>query len=147
MNVPPDSDAPRFAEIVTILPRGWPLTQDAFADERNYWPLRLMKMLARWPHHANTWLGFGHTVAGEEPEPFAASTKLCAAVLLPPVTLDEAAWCLEKPDGERICFWAAVPLHLSELKFKLEHGTDALLELFDDHGVTDRIDPERPSVV
>jgi hypothetical protein len=151
MKVPADSNEPCFAEIVTVLPRGWPLTYDAFADERNYWPVRLMKTLARLPYLGNTWIGFGHTVANSEAEedlkPYAPSTNLCAAAILPPSSLGEAAWCLERPDGQNIFFWAAVPLHLAELKFKMEHGIDALLDLFDKHGVTDRIRPERPSVV
>lgn len=49
--------------------------------------------------------------------------------------------------GEELFFWAAVPIHMSELKFKLEHGVDRLLDLFDRYKVTDRIDPKRASVV
>lgn len=151
MAVPKESDEPRFAEIVTILPKGWPLSKDAFADERNYWPLRLMKTLARLPHSGDTWLGFGHTLANGESEsgvrPYADDTKLCAAAVLPSSTLGEDFWCMKRKHAPEIFFWAAVPLHLAELKFKLENGIDPLLDLFDKKNVTDRIDPERPSVV
>ena len=68
MAVPGDSNEPRFAEIVTVLPKGWPLTKEAFSDERNYWPIRLMKTFARLPHRDNTWLGLGHTLANGESE-------------------------------------------------------------------------------
>jgi hypothetical protein len=46
-----------------------------------------------------------------------------------------------------VFFWAAVPLYPQELQFKLENGMDALLDLFDTHRVTERIDVGRPSVV
>ena len=151
MAVPAESNEPRFAEIVMVLPKGWPISKEAFADERRYWPVRLMKTLARLPHQSNTWLGYGHTTAngclGKEIKPYAEGTKLCAAAVLPPASLGEDFWCMSRQDAPDIFFWAAVPLHMAELEFKLEHGIDELLELFDKAGVSDRIDPERPSVV
>jgi hypothetical protein len=151
MAVPEESNEPRFAEIVAILPKGWPLSMDAFADERNYWPVRLMKTLARLPHIGNTWLGFGHTLANAESEsevkPYADGTQLCAAAVLPSSTLGEDFWCLKRENAPEIFFWAAVPLHLAELQFKMKNGIDPLLDLFDKNKVTDRIIPERPSVV
>ena len=110
-----------------------------------------MKRLARLPHDGNTWLGFGHTVAHGEDQgeirPFAEGTRLCAAVLLPPSTLGEEAFCMRRPNGGDVFFWAAVPLHLAELKFKMQNGIEPLLDLFDQHRVTDRVDPARSSVV
>ena len=151
MNVPEGSDLPRRAEIVTILPKGWPVSKEAFLDERHYWPLRLMKRLARLPHYGNTWIGFGHTLGNGESEegikPYAEGTALCAAAALPPSSLGEAAWRLDCGGADDVFFWAAVPLHLAELKFKIENGIDPLLDLFDQHGVTDLIDPVRPSVI
>jgi len=151
MAVPAGSREPRFAEIVTILPKGWPLSKEAFVDERHYWPVRLMKTLARLPYNGTTWLGFGHTIANGESEshiePYADGTQLCAAAVLPPSTLGKEAWCMKRKNDPEIFFWAAVPLHLAELQFKMEHGIDPLLELFDKHGVTDKIVPERASVV
>ena len=151
MAVPEGTNQPRFAEIVTTLPKGWPLTKEAFGDERHYWPVRLMKSLARLPYQANTWLGFGHTIGHGETDdgckPYAAGTTLCAAAILPPSSLGEEFWCMKREDEEDIYFWAAVPLHPAELEFKLQHGIDPLLDLFDQRGVTDRIDPQRASVI
>jgi hypothetical protein len=67
--------------------------------------------------------------------------------ILPPSSLGEKAWCLERKGSRDIFFWAVVPLHFNELKLAMEQGIDPLLELFDRHGVTDRIDPSRKSVV
>ena len=44
-----------------------------------YWPIRLLKSLARLPIASDTWLGFGHTM--DNKENFAENTKLCAAIL------------------------------------------------------------------
>ena len=50
MAVPDDSDYPCYAELLVNLPAGWPLYQEAFEEEDNYWPVRWLKLLARWPH-------------------------------------------------------------------------------------------------
>jgi hypothetical protein len=39
-----------------------------------------------------------------------------------------------------------MPLYQEELELKLREGTEALLEAFDAHGITDRIDPHRTNV-
>ncbi len=151
MNVPQDQQKQRLAEMLVVLPRGWPLNHADFSDERNYWPLRLIKALARFPHNAGTWLGYGHTVANGDAEdgarPYAEDTTLCAAAILPPSTLGEAAWRLRAKNGEDVLFWAAVPLYWSELQFKMQHGIDPLLDLFDKHKITDRIERDRACAV
>jgi hypothetical protein len=137
--------------LLTILPKGWPVRQSAFGAENNYWPIRLLKTLGRHPFEAGTWLGFGHTHANGPSEatlkPYAQNTQLCAVALLPSITLGERAWSYRKPDGEEVFLWAAVPLHLSELRFKQTRGVDALLDLLQKHRVSDMIDPSRKPVV
>ena len=49
-----DADVPRYMELMVTLPADWPITQDAFEDERNYWPVRLLKGMARLPHEYDT---------------------------------------------------------------------------------------------
>lgn len=151
MAVPPEGGGSRWAELMVLLPKGWPMTRAAFDDEDHYWPIRLLKTLARLPHAQATWLGDGHTVANGGDagslEAYAPGTRLCAAAILPSMTLGEAMWSLPLAGGETLQFWAVVPLHASELAFKVEHGIDALLERFDAAGVSDRIDPRRRSAV
>lgn len=147
MAVPPESSEPRFAEMLAVLPKGWPIRQTAFGAEANYWPLRLLKTLAQHPFQANSWLGFGHTHANGASEskvkPYAQNTELCAVITLPSLTLGEKAWSYSCNDGKKVVLWAAVPLYLSELQFKQTHGVDALLDLMSKHRVTDVIDPAR----
>lgn len=48
----------RFAELCILLEPSWRLGPDAFEDERWYWPVRLLKILARYPRDYSTWLGY-----------------------------------------------------------------------------------------
>jgi hypothetical protein len=151
MAVPSDSTERRRAELLVLLPKGWPLTQAAFGAETNYWPLRLLKTLAQHPFQAGTWLGFGHTHAnGSSPDtvtPYAQNTNLCAVIVLPSLTLGEQAWHYTRPDGEEVALFAAVPLHLSELMYKQTHGLDTFLDKMSDCRVSDIIDPARKPFV
>lgn len=154
MNIPPGVQAPAFAEVLTILPKGWPMTKDALMDERNYWPLRLLKDIARYTHHEQTWIGYGHTVAmaaspesTDQPQPYAPGIEFCAALIMPSLSLGQKAWSMKTADGKEVFFWCAVPLHKKELQFKMEHGVDPLLDLMDKHKVNDRINPKRLSIV
>jgi hypothetical protein len=149
MTVPSECEEFAYAEMVAVLPADWPISQEAFEDENNYWPVRLIKRLARYPHEHGSWLGFGHTIAneGDPPEAFAPSTKQNAVVILPPLSLAEDFASLETGVGaQTIRFWAAIPLYWEELQLKLQSGSDGLLAAFDKHRVGDVIDPARPNV-
>src|SRR5690606_34847414 len=62
MTPPDELDDYYYAELLLHLPPEWPLEMSDFEDENNYWPIRLLKMLARLPHEFETWLAYGHTV-------------------------------------------------------------------------------------
>ncbi|OWQ47890.1 hypothetical protein CDL60_04660 [Roseateles noduli] len=151
MRVPEGETYAARAELVIELPRGWPLNVDAFMDERHYWPVRLLKNLARYPMQADSWLGYGHTVANgasdETLQPYASNVPFCAAAVLPCMPMGENGFSMTSQSGEEVIFWSVVPLHRAELAFKREQGADALLDLFDKRGVRARVDPARPSVV
>ena len=148
MKVPPNLDAPRHIELVVTLPERWDIGAHAFQNENWYWPLRLLKTLARFPHKYDTWIGEGHTVTNDDPpQPFAAGTRLCGTILLALQHVPEAFRELRLPDGRTIRFLAVVPVHDAEMTLKTRSGTEALLERLRKAGVTDAIEPARPSVV
>ena len=66
------------AELLIALPPDWKLDHDSLQDERWYWPIRLLKSLARLPGISDTWLGWGHTVDNQEP--YADNTELSGAI-------------------------------------------------------------------
>jgi hypothetical protein len=147
MTLPPDCDAPSYAELLLCLPPDWPLDQDDFKDEANFWPIRLLKFLARLPHEYDTWLGVGHTIPnGDPPAPFDPSTELCCALIVPPSLFDERFNELALSDDKVLQFYALMPLYREEMEFKLRHGTEALLRRFASVGICEVLDPQRPNV-
>lgn len=146
MTVPEGADVPEFAELVVHLPVDWPLTQEAFQDERHYWPIRLLKVLGRLPHEYGTWLGHWHTIPnGDPPVPYADNTALCSAMITPPVLTAAEFDELITPSGKRIAFYQVLPLHADELALKLTEGTEALLDRLNEAEVDGVVDPARPS--
>ena len=91
MNTPEGLDAGKYAELSICLPGDWKISEEDFKDEKNYWPVRWLKFLARFPHEYNTWLGFGHTIPNGDPaKAFAGNTKLNTMLLLPSILFDDA---------------------------------------------------------
>ncbi len=149
MTVPEGAEEFRFGELCVCLPPDWPLGDEAFEDERNYWPVRLLKSLARLPHDYGTWLGHGHTIPNGDPaKPFAAGTQLAGALVMrPPASL---GWGFhELQSGEKtVLFYLVTALYADEMDYKLGHGVDSLLErLVAQPGAVAPIDVSRPSVV
>lgn len=147
MTVPDPVREYERAELCVQLPREWKISEKAFEREEFYWPVRLLKMLARLPHEYETWLGTGHTIPNGDPaEPYAENTKLSGALILPPVHAPDEFHCLELKDGTPVWFYNVFPLYDEEMNFKLNKGLDALLDRFDKHDVSDIIDIERANI-
>lgn len=115
------------AELAVCLPPEWDVQNE---EERWYWPIRWLKIMARLPGEENTWLGWGHTVSCGEP--FAEDTRLSEMLLLSPFMFfdaNEDCACI-MPDGKKVNFYQMVPLYEEERLFKAEHGAEPLLDLF-----------------
>ena len=136
-----------YAELTLALPLGWPMDSSEWEDERHYWPIRLLKVLGRMPHEHDTWLGFGHTVPNDDPpQPYAEGTKLCGAILMPPLLPREGFAVLDRLAGP-VNFYGVIPLHGDEIERKLQAGTEALLDPFDAAGVSELVHPGRRSAI
>lgn len=147
MQVPDRIQAPRYIELMITLPGDWQLDQASFEDESWYWPIRLIKNLARLPHKHNTWLGFGHSIPNGDPdEPYAANTKLSGAVILPSVSVPEEFHTLTINPEKVIQFFAVVPLYPEEMNLKLRSGIDKLLTALGKANLSDVIYPNRTNV-
>lgn len=148
MTVPEGAEEHRYAELMLALPPHWKLTDADLEDERWYWPIRTLKMLGRLPHQYETWLSLGHTVPNGDPaEPYAEGTRLCCALLLPSLHLPEDARAVKTQDGRTIHLYALHFLHPEEIDLKLQKGSGALYDAFDAQGVSEVLDPARPSAV
>ena len=146
MNVPEELAEYKLerAELAIALPPDWKLDEASLKDERWYWPIGLLKVLARLPITEDTWLGFGHTM--DKQSPFAEGTELCAAILAGP---QGAVWeggevCV-LPGGQEVNFYQVIPLYRDEMEYKLAHDADALLDKMAD--VSFVVDPTRRDVL
>jgi hypothetical protein len=147
MTLPEGAPGSAYMELMVTLPADWPISDDAFEDERNYWPVWLLKTLARLPHEYDTWLGFGHTIPNGHPaEPYASGVGFDGAIVLPPVTAPEGFGTLQLDDGRRITFMTIVPLYPEEMDLKLKKDAEALLDRFDAKNIQDVIVPGRVNV-
>lgn len=148
MHLPEDlrGEVPELAELMLLLPPTWPMDEASWVDERHYWPIRQLKILARLPHEYETWLGVWHSVPNGDPaEPFADDTAFCATMLTPPIRFPDEFRTIQTDDGREIALLAVIPLLPDELEAKLQYGVDALLDGFDAHGVSELFDPHRES--
>ncbi len=133
-----------YAELVMCLPPEWELS----TAPHRYWPVGQMNMLARYPHEFGTWLWLGHSMFnGKPPKPYAEDNEFVGVVLLEPVILPEEARELKLSRRRVIRFLGVYPVYEEEMNFKLRAGSDALEELFKEHGVTELLRLDRVNVI
>jgi Suppressor of fused protein (SUFU) len=147
MTVPDGAPCSPYAELMICLPSSWPVTQEAFKDEENYWPVRLLKMLSRLPHEYDTWLAPGHTVPNNDPpEPYTPGTEFCCALMTTPLTTPPEFDRLEVSPGKVVEFLGVVVLYEEEVNLKLKKGTEVLGPKLGKAGVTELLQPGRRNV-
>lgn len=148
MDVPEEvaDETRRRAEVMINLPRDWRLDEGSLQDGRWYWPIRMLKDVARLPVTTGCWLGWGHTVGMDEGRTYDESTEQCGCVILSPGVFGESSYVCEIPDGDEVEFFQVIPLYDEELRYKIDNGVDALLDLSTDE-LLEVIDPARPNMV
>ncbi len=141
MDLPKDLAPEQYgrAELLICLPPDWRVGEN---DEEWFWPIGLLKGLARLPINCETWLGISHSI--DNREPFAKNTALCGAVLRAPLDTESGAEYCELPGGERVNFYEVIPIYREEIQFKLNHGGDALMEKLD--GISHIVDIKRENL-
>ncbi len=141
MSVPDDLKGENLerAELMIALPPDWKISD---SDECSYWPIRLLKSVARLPISADTWVGWGHTV--ENQEPYAENTSLCGVLLIDPEVGRAEGNRLVLPDGEEVNFYQLIPLYREEMDYKLNNGASALLEIME-NTVSFVVEIDRPN--
>lgn len=144
MNTPEGAEAYKYAELMICLPEYWKVSDEDFKDDKNYWPISLLKEMARFPHDYHTWLGFAHTVPnGNPPEPLFHGTLLNGIILLPPITVNRDFLSLKVDEERTVNFYCVIPLYEEETNYKLKYGYSSLLDKFDEYGFNEVIDINR----
>lgn len=142
MNVPDELKGKLFdrAELVIALPKDWQIQSQ---EKQWYWPIRLLKDLARLPGKMDTWLGWGHAV--DNPDPYADNVPFNSAMLIGAQAGNEGSAFCRLSDGDEVNFYQVIPLYPEESEFHTEKGANALLERL--RAVSWVVDPTRPNVL
>ena len=120
-------------ELVMYLPKEWNVKS---SEEKDYWPIRYMKILGRLPITQKTWLGVHHTVqANAEESPFAENTNLNNILLMPGMNLKYDFLDLRLSSGKKINFYQMFPIYQEELEYKNQYSVNELIELFEDEDI------------
>ncbi|MBR6149187.1 MAG: suppressor of fused domain protein [Lachnospiraceae bacterium] len=124
------------AEYVIYVPKEWNLNSPEIAD---YWPIKVLKDVARLPILCDTWLSFGHTTQDdEEGSPYAPNTKF-NSVVLDFCENHQGEVKLETSSGKTINFYQIIPLYPEELEFKMNNDAETLIDLFDKKNIEYKI--------
>jgi tetratricopeptide (TPR) repeat protein len=129
MNVPNETENPGLerAELMICLPPDWQF--DNLEDERWYWPLRWLKIIARLPIEEDSWVGWGHTIPNGRP--FAGNTELSTIMLLNPGAFNRRSFECKLPGGGIVNFYQMIPLYEEEVQFKIKNSAEILLDFLD----------------
>lgn len=146
MKVPEGMEKYRHAELMIALPKDWPLTEAAFKDEANYWPVRWLKRIGRLPHEYATWVAWGHTIPNGDPPGPIADTRFVGFMLVPPYWLPPEFFQLVTKEGVAISFYTLLPLFQEEMDLKLKHGVEELEQRLEKAGLGFVLDVNRPNV-
>lgn len=146
MSTPTEYEEYNRAELLIVLPESWPISDEAFGDEANYWPIRWLKKIGRLPHEYDTWIGWGHTIPNSNPPEKIADTDFVGVVAYLPSWLPPEFFQLKASSGDVVSFYQLVPLYLEEMDLKLNKGMEELEERMDKADIGFVIDPNRRNV-
>lgn len=149
MTMPDGVKMSPYAEYLIFLPENWPMDAESWKNEANYWPVRMLKTIARIPYEYKTWLSYGHTIPnGNPPEAFDSSTELKGSLITFPYLIQNSAVAQLKGKNKDIFFWCIAPIHEKEWEFKLNEGIERLEDIANEKEIPMvLVHPNRPSVV
>lgn len=137
----------KYCELYLFLPSSWNFGTQGSLDENlpeaSYWPIGMLKFLARFPHEYRTWLGWGHTIPnGAQYAPLAEGVDFGGVVL----SQTEGVSPLNTKDGKQIHFYLAIPAYQEEIEYKLKYGMEALGSRFTEGKLPLVLDMHRPNL-
>ncbi|WP_026926362.1 suppressor of fused domain protein [Granulicoccus phenolivorans] len=148
----PDGFEHARLELMIGLPAGWPgldpINEAELDKEANFWPIRMLKDVARIPQTYDSFLAWGHTITDQDNMLFDDSAPFAAALIGPPLGYPPALMRATTPEGDTD-YLAVFPITAAELAYKVTtpNGGDALLDRLSAAGISAVIDPSRGDVV
>lgn len=127
------------AELLICLPPDWKLGENS---PEWFWPISLLKSLAKLPLNHDSWLGWGHSI--DNRSSLSPNSDFNTAFLIFPEEVPKGAEYCVLPNGDRVNFFEVIPLYFEEMLFKISYGAKALLERM--NSVDHVVDITRPNV-
>ncbi|MDO4228796.1 MAG: suppressor of fused domain protein [Capnocytophaga sp.] len=142
MFVPEWYEGAQNAELMIHLPADWNIKSE---EEKDYWPIRWLKILSRLPIEQQTYLGWGHTIPTGEP---LEGTQFDCFMLVGSNDKNNEDAVATLPSGRKVQFFTLVPLYEQETLYKLDHSAEAIIELFEEKEIPypPVVDVHRPNV-
>lgn len=142
-----DREDLKYAEVFLFLPGEWDLGKEfqlgSDVPPEFFWPLQMLKFLARFPHAYQTWLGHGHTIPnGPDYSPLGPGVGFGGVVL---DQLGGELGKVDAKDGRSINLLFAIPAYREEIEYKLKYGMEALQDIFSQKNLPMVLEPHRPN--
>ena len=131
------------AELVMYLPADWKIQS---IQEVDYWPIRMMKTVGRVPVRNHTWIGEGHSFGSEDGMPYAENTRLNSCFLLCARNRAGEICSQLLPSGKKVRFYQIIPAYREEMDYKVQNGSQALVQKMNENSIPLVIDPQRKNV-
>lgn len=109
-------------ELVLCLPPGWKFDD---SEPENFWPVRLLDIIANFASGENSWLSWGHTI--DYGEKLQEMTGFRGVILIMSM-FGEDSWNCRLSESDKVTFYQVIPLFESELRFKEKNGSAALVD-------------------
>ena len=136
MPVPKEFGKANRAELAIKLPKSWNINSN---DEKDCWPIRIIKELARFPLYNNCFFANGHYI--DWPNEF-ANTKFNSVVL---TNLVDGKNCKFR-NRDEVVFYNVIPLYGSEYNYFRKNGSGKFFEMVDDIILNGEIDVQRKRI-
>ena len=150
MQVPEDLEDKEdysFAELMLLIPKKLDFEEIHTGEEKNGWIISMLKETARFPHHYDTWLSFGHTLQQTaDLQPYHPDTEFVGCAILPSVTFDEEFTEFYSAD-KKINLYSLFPLYKDELEYKIKNGYSKFMDVLAEANAAEIFNPKRENLV
>ncbi|WP_160139603.1 suppressor of fused domain protein [Chryseobacterium sp. c4a] len=143
-----DKEEYAFAELLILLPKDIKFEKTFPSEGKNDWIIALIKEMARFPHHQDTFLTEGHSLQAwsDISEPYDENTQFTSSILLPSATFDDDFMQITSED-RIINLYTLFPLYQNELEYKIENGYDKFFDLLIEGNIPDILNNNRKNLL
>ena len=143
MNVPKEKEEKKLIEIAMLFPYDWDFSNIKSKPDSITWPIYHLQSLGKLPIINNSWIGFGHTIGcNEKKGDYFSGTKFNSTIIFPSIKLPKSFTEIENGNN-LITIYTAIPIYPEELKYKLDSGSNALVDKFNEFNVQEIVDMNR----